>query len=718
MAIKLMNEVVKTEEGSKSMWVHQSLGMALLSSEKDRKKGIYHLRKAVEIEPTHVQLRYNYALALRNSGEDEEAMKEFESVLASQPNLVEANYKLAQLYNRHDRVQESLQLLNRAILLHPKKPHGYVYRASIWNNRKHFKNALSDYEKALAMLQDSPEAKMNPSLLQLTGDVLVSKGITLSNMKRSEEALASYQHALADFPDDMWIDREENEITAPPIVREGLAGIWRASNAITYWKDWSKWRNLLVAVTHLSMKKKRYGKNVSEKERASPFEPYVALSLPGPFPPGFMHRIARSHVAAAGYLRSLSDIDFDGIKTSISKTRKLKIGYISRRFEEYPGTQLMLQIFALHNRAQYEVFAFASGPDDESSERKMVRREVDYFIDISDLRSSEEMASAIRSEKIDVLIDYDGNHSFNNLSILSKRPAPIQVTWLGFAGTSGAGSFYQSGFIDYIIVDKIVTPPHSTIVSKFAIDELKIETVQKQHFSERLVYLPHVYQPQNTAQHIEVKLFQNLDGKHSNFVFVCFNRKSKISPKIFDTWMKIMKRVPRSILWLYNEDKISKENLQKEAEARGISRQRLHFAKRLSKGEHLGRHQFGDLFLDTLTYGAHTTASDSLLAGLPVLTLPGARFASRVAKGLLTMSGLSSLITTNLQDYEDLAVRLARDQLQGGKLLFDMKEKLKHKTNPLFRDGSAARFVKELENAISSMVEVSFDNREKRAIFL
>jgi protein O-GlcNAc transferase len=278
-----------------------------------------------------------------------------------------------------------------------------------------------------------------------------------------------------------------------------------------------------------------------------------------------------------------------------------------------------------------------------------------------------------------------GHIAGNRLEICALRPAPIQVSYLGFPGTSGAD------FFDYLITDRIVTPERHL-----------------PYYREQIVYLPHCYQVNDHRQAIAEKSYrrQDFDLPEDRFVFASFNQAHKIEPVMFDVWMNILREVPQSVLWLFSRHDTVANNLRQEAEYRGIGSDRLIFADKLPKDEHLARHRLADLFLDTRIYNGHTCTSDALWAGAPVITLQGDHFASRVSASILTAVGLPELITSSLAEYQKLAVRLARHPQQ----LHEICQRLvdTRNTAPLF---DTPRFVVNLEKAFQQMWEI-FRNGE------
>ena len=295
-------------------------------------------------------------------------------------------------------------------------------------------------------------------------------------------------------------------------------------------------------------------------------------------------------------------------------------------------------MFELHDRARFEVFAFAHGRNDKSAMRQRLERAFDGFFDVWQ-RGDDDVAGQIREMGVDVLVDLTGHTSGGRLEILARRPAPIQVHYLGYPGALGVD------FIDYTIVDRFIAPPQEQV-----------------RFDERLVHLPGCFQINDPKRVVSDRRFTRAKCglPDSGFVFCCFNHSYKIAPAVFDIWMRLLRAVPASVLWLPHLNRWAEANLRDEARMRGVDPVRLVFAPRLdSQAEHLARYRLADLFLDTLPYNAHTTASDALCVGLPVLTCAGRSLAARVAGSLLHAVGLPELVTDSLEEYHAMAVRLA-----------------------------------------------------------
>jgi len=355
---------------------------------------------------------------------------------------------------------------------------------------------------------------------------------------------------------------------------------------------------------------------------------------------------------------------------------KIRLGYFSADFHNHATAYLMAELFERHDKSKFELIAFSFGPETKDEMQIRVSKAFDHFINVASL-SDLEVALLSRELGIDIAIDLKGVTQDYRLSIFSYRAAPIQVSYLGYPGTLG------TDYIDYLIADKTLIPPQS-----------------QQHYSEKIVYLPNSYQVNDRHRVIAPTQFtkQELGLPEDAFVFCCFNNNFKITPDIFDSWVRILKAVEGSVLWLLQDNPTAAMNLQKEAAHRGLDPARLVFAGRMDLPEHLARHKAADLFLDTTPCNAHTTASDALWAGLPLLTCMGESFASRVAASLLKAIGLPELITETQADYESLAIDLAKTPAK----LKALKEKLERNrlTTPLF---DTEFFTKHLETSYMQM---------------
>jgi protein O-GlcNAc transferase len=402
-------------------------------------------------------------------------------------------------------------------------------------------------------------------------------------------------------------------------------------------------------------------------------DPFVVLGLP--FSPEMRIEAVRWHTRRIS--RGAQPMKI-GPRPHLSG-RKLRIGYVaSEEFCNHAVAHLSVGLFEQHDRERFEIFAYSLGANDASDYRKRVVAAFDRFTDIGPL-SDAQAAARIAEDEIDILVDLKAYTSGARTAIFALRPAPLQVNYLGYPGSM------QADFMDYIIADRTVVPK-----AEFGT------------FSEAVVWMPSSYQANDDRQRIADQAgsrAQQALPQHG-FVYCCFNRSYKIERPIFSAWMRILEAVPGSVLWLLATHSALEGNLRAAASAAGIDPARLVFAPRQSKPLHLARHRLADLFLDTHTYNAHTTASDALWAGLPLLTWPGESFAGRVAASLLRAVGLPELIVPTLADYERTAIALSREPQRLAALRSRLAEN--RLTMPLFRTGQYAR---ELEAAFQSMHE-------------
>ena len=356
---------------------------------------------------------------------------------------------------------------------------------------------------------------------------------------------------------------------------------------------------------------------------------------------------------------------------------RIRIGYASSDFSLHPVSMLTVGLFELHDRKEFEVYGYCWSPEDRSDLRARVIGAMDHFTRVNQM-TDEEVARKIRADEIDILIDLQGQTAGARPNILSYRPAPIQITYLGLPATTGLPS------IDYVIADRFLIPEK-----------------EAQYYSEKPLYMPDVYQVSDRKRKIGQKPTREKCGLPAKgFIFCSFNNNYKFTPAVFDVWMNILRRVPDSVLWLLADNQWAQDNVICEAEMRGINRNRLIFAARVSPEDYLARYQTADLFLDSFPFNAGTTANDALWMSLPVLTCSGRSFASRMAGALLTSAKLEELITYNLQDYEEKAVWLANNPKECGRIRKHLQEV--HEHGVLF---DTPRFVRNLEGSLKQLVD-------------
>ena len=430
------------------------------------------------------------------------------------------------------------------------------------------------------------------------------------------------------------------------------------------------------------------------RDWAQRIEPFTALSV---FPGEITRELAIERAALIAASVAGNGNPVSPRPRRERKGGRIRVGYVSADFYSHATAHLTFSLYERHDRREFEIYAYSFGPDDGSAYRKHIEATCDRFFDVR-----EELAAAtaerIRSDAIDILIDMKGYTANARPQIFARRPAPVQVGYLGYPATSGAP------FIDYFITDRVATPRGC-----------------ESEFTESLVFMPHCYQANDDRQPVASAALSRADCglPAEGIVFCSFNTLRKIDPRIFTIWMDVLRRVQGSVLWLIREDPDGEANLRKEAAARGIDPGRLIFAEKTDKPAHLARHRLADLFLDTYICNAHTTASDALWAGLPLLTCPGETFARRVAASLLTAAGVPELIAPDLDQYRDRAVQLALDPgLLGG-----LRDRLsRNRSSCALFDTS--RYVRDLETAYRKMLEIdqrstspfSFDVDAERSV--
>ena len=548
-----------------------------------------------------------------------------------------------------------------AINSDPEYAEALSNKASILLDLKRIDEARALFEKAISLKPDYAEAFFN-------------KGNLFYKLQRFDEARALFEKAISLKPDyaEAWsnigviYDEAKNYAQATTHYAKALSFKpnidWVYGDLLHTKMKMCSWNKYQEAVRIIDIGTRSY-----EKTSA----PFVIMSLVDD--PRLHHQSAEIYIQ--------DRYPFDPALGPIPKRsidEKIRIGYFSADFKVHPIAFLVAEFLEMHDTTRFEIYAFSLKRASDDKLQKRFIEIFDVFVDVED-KTDIEIAGLVREFAIDIAIDLSGFTLDSRTGIFAYRAAPIQVNYLGYPGTMGCE------YIDYIIADKILIPKESQL-----------------HYSEKVAYLPHSYQPNGRKQILSDKEFtrKNLGLPEHSFVFCCFNNNYKILPAIFDGWMRILNSVDSSVLWLLEDNALVADNLKNEAKKRGVNSERLVFAKRMPHSEHLARHHFADLFLDTFPYNAHTTASDALWAGIPVLTLLGESFASRVAASLLTAVNLSELITNTQQAYEMLAIELATNPTR----LYNIKEVLKKNRliTPLF---DTPLFTKNIESLYIKMLE-------------
>jgi predicted O-linked N-acetylglucosamine transferase (SPINDLY family) len=662
---------------------------------KDYVQALESLRKAIHLKPQIPEAWSNMGIALNHLQQYEESVHAYNEAIKLHLDYFEAWLNKIVPLNQLKRHSEALEASDKALTLKHDHAEVWVNKGNTLHQLKRYEEALAHYDRSIDLKPDYVEAWLN-------------KGVTLNELKRYEEALAHYDHSLSLKPDyaEAWSNKG---VTLNELKRYEDALVYYDKAIALKAESTEVWSNKGITLNEL----KRYEEAIMHYEKAielnseidwahgdllhikmkicdwSQFEesqkklvetissgrevadPFTILTLQDD---PFLNKLC-----CEIYIKDKFPVNSGlGAITKAPRGEKIRIGYFSADFKKHPIAFLTAELFELHDRNQFEIIAFSFNSEVPSPIRTRLKQSFDRFIDVNGM-SDKQIAELARKQGIDIAVDLGGFTQNCRTGIFAYRAAPIQVNYLGYPGTMAAE------YMDYLIADKVLIPEQS-----------------QGAYSEKIVYLPHSYQVNDRQRVISDKVFTRteLGLPEQGFVFCCFNNNFKILPAMFESWMRILTAVEGSVLWLYQDNESAADNLQKEASARGIDPTRIIFAKRMSLEEHLARHRQADLFLDAFPYNAHTTASDALWAGLPVLTLMGQSFASRVAASLLTAIGLPELITTTPAAYEALAIELAKNPEQ----LTALKQKLSSNrlTTPLF---DTPQFTQDLERAYMQMYE-------------
>lgn len=605
-------------------------------------------------------------LACHENGDFQSALTKYKEALAHNPRFSEAYNAIGIALRNLNDLENALDAHMMAVTLKPDHVGAHFNCGNLLLSQGQYAEAAKWFQKTVNLDPEHAEAYNNLGqalhklcLFQAAirayeaaikvdpeyGGVYHNLGLSLIMMGRRHEAVAPLEKAVACMPNAT--------MTLSYMVTNKM-----------YLCDWENIDALSQKIVDAVMEKRGYS------------DPFIFQSLSTA--PGNAEQLAcaaSSDAISTGIRKQANLGDAQKFTYQHLSGRRIRVGYASMDFRSHPMAYLMTDVLEKHDRDKFEVYAYSYGPHDNSPERKRFMEVVDHFIDIHGM-TDDQAAQRINEDGIDILIDRKGHTYGSRLGIFVYRPAPIQVCYLAHAGTIGAD------YIDYAVVDAFVVPPD-----------------QQQFYTEKLVYMPDSYQANSirpVAKTIPSRAECGLP--ESGLVFCCFNQSYKYTPKVFDLWMRILKRTPDSVLWLFSTEDETADNLRREAQMRGVDPNRLVFAPKMPQAQHLARHHHADLFLDTLIVNAHTTASDALLMGCPVITCPGETFVARVAGSVLRALEMPELIVSNLQEYEDLAVAIATDPAR----LRALREKVaqKVKTAPLF---NSTRYTRHLDAAYLEM---------------
>jgi protein O-GlcNAc transferase len=673
--------------------------LGLLRSQQGRYgDALTHLRKALTLNPKDAPTLLNLSSTYAKMGNHRDALSAVDQALQINPTFAKALINRGNALRNLERYDDALATFDRVLHLQPDQPEGLNGRASVLLDMFQPEAALPLLDRAVAKQAQFPEAMNNCGIafqqlrrfsdaeacfrqaLQMRPDypsAFCNFGQMLAHLDRQDEALAAFDSVLKTVPDHIealnhrgtlhnTASRYQEAIAdfakvleIKPNLDLVLSGQLMAQLNLCEWAAVDRGKARLV-------------KQI--RDRSAMTAPLLAVACGA--------TAADQRLSAAYFVdkdcRKLQQAPASAARPKPVTTppRRIRLGYLSTDFGVHAVGYQIAELGELHDKARFEVTGISIGAPDSSALRTRITRQFEHNIDGWQM-TDKDIAAEIAARDIDILVDLNGHTRGGRWGITMQRPAPVQVTYLGFPGTTG------STFFDYVIADPVIAPFN-----------------QQPHFSEQIVQLPHTYMINDRQLEIApaTPTRGDLGLPEHGVVFCCFNTSYKITPAVFDVWMRLLTQVNGSVLWLRRFHDVTVANLRREASARGVQPERIVFADRAEMPEHLARHRMADLFLDTLPFNGHSTACAALWAGLPVLTCLGESFAGRVGASLLQAIGMPDLIAPTLADYEIKALQLARDPAA----MAAVKQRLagNRLTTPLF---DTPRFVRDLERAYITM---------------
>jgi predicted O-linked N-acetylglucosamine transferase (SPINDLY family) len=633
---------------------HNNVGV-VLQMQVELEEAARAYRKAMAARPGYAEALFNLGSVLHEMGDLEAAEASYRQAIGIEPKIAAAYNNLGTVLKDKGDLDAALTAFDQAIALQANDAEAHYNRGTVLQQQAEPEQALAAYGRAFALRPDYLDAANNAGIvlqelgrhaeaIELYGrlaqptpahaDLHNNMGTALLGSGRPEAARQALEQALSSRP-----DFPEAAYNLGNALRE----LGRLADALVAWERALRLRadypDALSQLVHHRALACQWDNHADDQEKLLGMvrsgvrvPPFYLLATPA--------TAADQQLAARQWMASIQpprQARFQHQRAP--RGGRLRLGYLSGDLHQHATAQLMAGLFESHDRDRFEVVAYSYGADDASAMRTRLRRAFDRFVDISGL-SYRDAAQVIHQDRIDILIDLKGYTHGSRPLIPALRPAPVQVSYLGYPATMG------TDFIDYILVDRFV-----------------VDSSEQWAFSEKLVHLPVCYQANDPAFPRAASPTSRRDWglPEEGLVLCCFNNSYKLSPAMFDIWMRLLAATPGCVLWLLATNELAEANLRKEAAARGVDPVRLVFANVVASAEHIERHRHADLFLDTLPCNAHTTASDALWGGVPVLTCRGDTFAGRVAASLLNAIDMGELVTNSLGEYELAAQALLRD---------------------------------------------------------
>jgi len=618
------------------------------------------IRQALALTPGDAQAHSNLGNVLRQLGRSEEAEQSYRRAVALSEGNPDLWLNLGVMLRERQDFAGAEAAYQRALQLQPESAIGHNNLGNVWVETRRWDAALAAFDRALALQPRYPDAYSN-------------RANVLNRLGRADEALEDCARALELQPGHvraqlvrgdalLLLDRFSEAAQALDVADQALPGETFLAGKLLFARqsvcDWTDHGALLARIE-------------AEVLAGVPVATAWTLLLS-------CDKAAVQRQAARQFVsHATRAVGAHPPPSAVHGHERIRLAYLSADFRNHATTYLAARLFELHDPRHFEVTLVSLQPARADEMRERLQRAPVEFLDAAEMDDAA-VVQALRSRQIDVVIDLQGLTRGDRLGILARRAAPLQMSYLGYPGTLGAG------FVDYLIADATLVPPGS-----------------EDAFDEQVIRLPDSYQVNDDsrciAPHRPTRAETGLPG--DAFVFCCFNHAAKITPAVFAVWMRLLHQVGGSVLWLFESDRDASQNLRNAARAHGVSPDRLVFAPRLPQAEHLARHRLADLALDTLPYNAHTTASDALWSGLPLVTCLGNSFAARVGASLLRAASLPELVTHDLAEYEALAATLATTPTR----LQALRERLGvcRASHALF---DSQRFTRHLEAAFSTAV--------------
>ena len=650
--------------------------------------------RALALAPENTENWFNRGVALNAAGRREEAVASFDRAIAGKPDFLQARLARAKALSDLRRHNDALEGVDKVLAMEPALAEAWLGRGNVLTTLKRHEEAFAAYDRALALKPDLAEAWLG-------------RGNVLFEAQNYKEALATYEKALSLNPTlaEAWLgrgnistqlkehDRALDAYERALTLRPDLAGAWLGRGTVFleaahYDKAFAAFDKAselnpeldFAASLRLHAKMQTCDWTNFEAEAAALLaNKTVGAPLNAPFAILSIESSAADQLQRArAYVQAQPQFPYMW-RGEVYSHDRIRIAYLSGDFREHAVAYLTAGLLEQHDKSRFELWGLSLGPDDNSELRRRIASACEHFVDVKD-KSDQDISHLIRDREIDIVVDLMGYTTNHRHNIVARRAAPIQVNYLGFPGTLGAD------YVDYIIAVPTIIPR----------DQIGC-------YAEQVVWLPDCYLAGDHKRLISDRTptRRQCGLPEAGFVFCSFNNAYKITPKMFAVWMRLLNSVPGSVLWLKKHNAAAQRNLRREAQSRGVDPQRLVFAPFVPViGEHLARYRHADLFLDTLPYNAHTTASDALCAGVPVLTCLGGTFAGRVAASLLAATGLDELIASSLEEYEHVAFKLARNPSH----LESLKTRLANDGD--FPLSNTKRFARHIEAAYETMVDI------------